>query len=154
MMNMIIMRHFVFPRLTVFSTFVLAFSAMGVGASAQESVLPKPQTPFQGKIERTVKDSTPDFPKGVEAPQGTVRPAADARRSVSVITCPRCGAPLIRDRTHSDDRTIPCPQRSTPCRAAHGKRRYRTTNTGVPTLTRPYRSVTSSLYMRMQPYET
>src|SRR5262249_20303225 len=33
-------------------------------------VLPKPQLPFQGKIERTVKDSTPDFPKSVEAPAG------------------------------------------------------------------------------------
>ena len=37
--------------------------------SAQE-VLPKPQPPFQGKIGRTAKDSTPDFPKGVEAPKG------------------------------------------------------------------------------------
>src|SRR5262245_32484345 len=39
-------------------------------AFAQESVLPKPESPFQGKIGRTVKDSTPDFPKGVEAPEG------------------------------------------------------------------------------------
>src|SRR5438477_1372047 len=31
---------------------------------------------------------------------------------------------------------------------------YRTTITVVPTLTRPYRSTTSWLYMRMQPYET
>src|SRR5450631_1359046 len=36
---------------------------------AQE-ILPKPQPAFQGKIGRTVKDSTPDFPKGVEAPKG------------------------------------------------------------------------------------
>jgi arylsulfatase len=43
---------------------------MGIGASAQEVVLPKPQPPFQGAIGRTVKDSKPDFPKGVEAPQG------------------------------------------------------------------------------------
>jgi len=41
-----------------------------VGASAQEVVLPKPQPPFQGVIERTAKDSKPDFPKGVEAPLG------------------------------------------------------------------------------------
>jgi len=33
-------------------------------------VLPKPQPAFQGKIGRTAKDSTPDFPKGVEAPKG------------------------------------------------------------------------------------
>ena len=39
-------------------------------AFAQESVLPKPEPPFQGKIGRTVKDSTPDFPKSVEAPKG------------------------------------------------------------------------------------
>jgi arylsulfatase len=36
---------------------------------AGQEVLPKPEQPFQGKIGRTVKDSTPDFPKGVEAPR-------------------------------------------------------------------------------------
>src|SRR5262245_16764077 len=39
-------------------------------AFAQESVLPRPEPPFLGKIGRTVKDSTPDFPKSVEAPKG------------------------------------------------------------------------------------
>src|SRR5262245_17993898 len=34
------------------------------------AVLPKPQPPFKGKIGRTAKESTPDFPKGVEAPKG------------------------------------------------------------------------------------
>jgi len=38
-------------------------------ASGQE-VLPRPEPRFEGKIGRTVKDSTPDFPKGVEAPKG------------------------------------------------------------------------------------
>jgi arylsulfatase len=33
-------------------------------------VLPQPEPPFKGKIGRTVKDSTPDFPKEVEAPKG------------------------------------------------------------------------------------
>jgi arylsulfatase len=33
-------------------------------------VLPKPQPPFHGKIGRTAKESTPDFPKGIEAPEG------------------------------------------------------------------------------------
>src|SRR6516162_7164079 len=33
-------------------------------------VLPRPEPPFRGKIGRTVKDSTPDFPKGVQAPKG------------------------------------------------------------------------------------
>src|SRR5215510_60006 len=39
-------------------------------AQQPQEVLPKPDPPFQGKIGRTVKDSTPDFPKGVEAPAG------------------------------------------------------------------------------------
>ena len=39
-------------------------------AASQGSVLPIPEPPFNGKIGRTVKDSTPDFPKGVEAPAG------------------------------------------------------------------------------------
>lgn len=38
-------------------------------AVAQE-VLPQQEPPFEGKIGRITKDSTPDFPKGVEAPQG------------------------------------------------------------------------------------
>ena len=45
---------------------LLASSTIAV---AQE-VLPKPETPFQGKIETTAKASTPDFPKGIEAPKG------------------------------------------------------------------------------------
>jgi arylsulfatase A-like enzyme len=39
-------------------------------AQQAEEILPKPEPPFQGKIGRTVKDSTPDFPKGAEAPAG------------------------------------------------------------------------------------
>jgi len=37
---------------------------------SQQEALPKPEPPFRGKIGRTVKDSSPDFPKGVEAPKG------------------------------------------------------------------------------------
>src|SRR5262245_52147194 len=33
-------------------------------------VLPRPQQPFKGKIGRTAKESTPDFPKPLEAPKG------------------------------------------------------------------------------------
>src|SRR5262249_2512920 len=44
-------------------------SAQAQQAQAPE-VLPEPEPPFQGKIGRTVKDSTPDFPKAVEAPAG------------------------------------------------------------------------------------
>lgn len=35
-----------------------------------QAVLPRPEPEFQGKIGRTAKDSTPDFPKGLEAPKG------------------------------------------------------------------------------------
>ena len=41
-----------------------------VRAQQAEEVLPKPEPPFQGKVGRTLKDSIPDFPKGVEAPAG------------------------------------------------------------------------------------
>jgi len=39
-------------------------------AAESGSVLPRPEPPFEGKIGRTLKDSKPDFPKGVEAPPG------------------------------------------------------------------------------------
>ena len=44
-------------------------ACLSVVARAQD-VLPQPPQPFKGKIGRTVKDSTPDFPKEVSAPQG------------------------------------------------------------------------------------
>ena len=44
----------------------LAFTTSGF---AQE-VLPRPEQPFKGKIGRTAKESTPDFPKPIEAPKG------------------------------------------------------------------------------------
>lgn len=50
------MRHLTSVHLTGASMLVIALSAMGIGASAQEVVLPKPQPPFQGVIGRTVKD--------------------------------------------------------------------------------------------------
>ena len=48
----------------------LALFALFVTPAAAQDVLPKPEAPFKGKIGRTVKDSIPDFPKGVEAPAG------------------------------------------------------------------------------------
>jgi len=62
------MKRVGFLRLAILSTFLLALNALG--ASAQKEVLPKPEPPFKGKIGRTAKDSTPDFPKGVKAPEG------------------------------------------------------------------------------------
>lgn len=53
--------------LIFFSTII--FSAMAT-ISAAEEILPRPEQPFEGKIGRTAKDSTPDFPKGVTAPNG------------------------------------------------------------------------------------
>src|SRR6266536_888057 len=58
------------------STSLIAASAVAstalprTAASQDANVLPKPQTPFEGRVGRTVRDSTPDFPKGVEAPAG------------------------------------------------------------------------------------
>ncbi len=43
--------------------------ALAAPAWAQE-VLPRPVEPFKGKIGRTAAESTPDFPKGIEAPKG------------------------------------------------------------------------------------
>ena len=42
---------------------------VALSADAQE-VLPRPEPPFSGKIGHTVKESTTDFPKSVEAPKG------------------------------------------------------------------------------------
>lgn len=42
----------------------------GTAASTEQNILPKPEPPFEGKIARTAKDSVPDFPKGVKAPEG------------------------------------------------------------------------------------
>jgi arylsulfatase len=36
----------------------------------RSEMLPRPAQPFHGKIGRTAKESTPDFPKGIEAPKG------------------------------------------------------------------------------------
>jgi hypothetical protein len=39
-------------------------------AGPPRNVLPIPEQPFRGVVGRTAKDSTPDFPKQVEAPTG------------------------------------------------------------------------------------
>jgi arylsulfatase len=45
-------------------------TAPSVRAQQPQEILPKLEPPFQGKIGRTLKDSTPDFPRSVEAPAG------------------------------------------------------------------------------------
>ena len=55
---------------TILAVLSLALgAAIALPAGAQE-VLPRPEQPFKGKMGRTSKDSTPDFPKMVEAPKG------------------------------------------------------------------------------------
>ena len=49
---------------------VAASPAIALAADDQGTTLPRPEQPFAGKIERLAKDSTPDFPKGIEAPKG------------------------------------------------------------------------------------
>jgi arylsulfatase A-like enzyme len=57
-------------RRTTLTALTLALSAvLALFAQAQE-VLPRPEQPFKGHIGRTVKDSTKDFPKEVQAPEG------------------------------------------------------------------------------------
>jgi Sulfatase len=58
------------------SSSVIAASAVAAtalprtAASETPSILPPPEPPFEGHIGRTVKESTPDFPKMIEAPAG------------------------------------------------------------------------------------
>src|SRR5215469_11460228 len=49
---------------------LLLFCILICTTTVQAQVLPQAEPPFMGKIGRTVKDSTPDFPKEVEAPKG------------------------------------------------------------------------------------
>ena len=68
-MSLSIFRHSLVKaaRLTFALTWLLMLATAAFG---DEVVLPKPEPPFKGKIGRTVKDSAPDFPKGVTAPEG------------------------------------------------------------------------------------
>ena len=52
------------------SAICIALFMTSVHPVAGQDVLPKPEPPFKGKIGPTVKDSVPDFPKGLEAPKG------------------------------------------------------------------------------------
>ncbi len=56
-------------RCFTIATALLSAASFATAVWAQE-VLPKPEQPFGGKIGRTTKDSTPDFPKDVQAPNG------------------------------------------------------------------------------------
>jgi len=60
------------PRIAL--SLALILGAMSATAAAQQSPdrskLPLPDPEFQGKIGKTYKESTPDFPQGVKAPKG------------------------------------------------------------------------------------
>jgi arylsulfatase A-like enzyme len=55
-------------KLTLLITTLLCSLCIALTSAAQE-ILPPPEQAFRGKIGRTAKDSTPDFPKSVEAPK-------------------------------------------------------------------------------------
>jgi len=56
--------------LTASGRMATLFAGDGKQPDASRSVLPPSEPPFRGKIGRTAKDSTPDFPKEVQAPKG------------------------------------------------------------------------------------
>ena len=82
------------------STSALAASALASTAlphranAATDPVLPRPEPPFQGKIERTVKGSVPDFPKGVEAPAGAPNILLILTDDVGFGACSTFGGPI------------------------------------------------------------
>lgn len=47
-----------------------AFALAFVASVTAQDVLPQPQSPFKGKVNRLAKESTPDFPTEVQAPMG------------------------------------------------------------------------------------
>lgn len=51
-------------------TVLTASTAFVGGIGMAQEVLPHPQQPFKGKIGRIAAESTPDFPKPIEAPKG------------------------------------------------------------------------------------
>src|SRR3974390_3070294 len=57
-------------RSRVLLSLTLLLAASWVANLHSQVVLPHAEPTFKGKIGRTVKGSTPDFPKGVEAPKG------------------------------------------------------------------------------------
>src|SRR3974390_141979 len=57
-------------RSRVLLSLTLLLAASWVANLHSQVVLPHAEPTFKGKIGRTLKDSTPDFPKGVEAPAG------------------------------------------------------------------------------------
>jgi arylsulfatase A-like enzyme len=57
-------------QIAVSFALLLAVACGQKQSATPENVLPRPEQPFGGKIGRTVKDSTADFPKEITAPKG------------------------------------------------------------------------------------
>ena len=55
---------------TAFALLGLALFAVVASTASAQGVLPRPEPPFQGKIGRTYKDSTPDKIPVIQAPAG------------------------------------------------------------------------------------
>src|SRR6187399_121322 len=69
------MRRTIAASLSILCIVLLACSRQGgeqatSAANAKQVVLPKPAAPFAGKVGTTYKESTPDYPKPVKAPEG------------------------------------------------------------------------------------
>jgi arylsulfatase len=64
------MAHARTPQVVIALLVILGFTTASTAVARAQDVLPRPPQPFKGKIGHTVKDSTPDFPQEVLAPQG------------------------------------------------------------------------------------
>jgi hypothetical protein len=82
-----------------------SFALPRTASSQGVNVLPTPEPPFQGKIGRTVRDSTPDFPKGVEAPAGAPNVLLILTDDVGFGATSTFGAPI---RTPNFERIWSC----------------------------------------------
>ena len=67
-------------RASAGTTLALILQAAFVLAAAAQETLPRPEPKFQGRIGRNAKQSTPDFPKEVNAPPGAPNVSADYDR--------------------------------------------------------------------------
>ena len=63
-------RHVLLGTTSIVAASALASKAISAAKAGTSPVLPEPEPPFHGKIERTLKGSKPDFPKGIAAPKG------------------------------------------------------------------------------------
>jgi len=55
---------------TLLTALVFALCAVIMSTAGAQEVLPKPEPPFKGIIGKTYKESKPDFPKPIQAPEG------------------------------------------------------------------------------------